>query len=56
MLYNNLLQLVWGQRQRWGKEIGVTKDCKGVIVLEKYKNAHHSNSHGVLWEIHDKCN
>jgi hypothetical protein len=37
-----------------GEEKVVTKDCKVVLILKKYKNAHHGNSHGVLQEMPDK--
>ena len=50
-LHNNLPQLVWSQGQRLGKEKVVTEDCKGVLILEKYKNAQCGNSHGVLQEM-----
>jgi hypothetical protein len=32
------------------KEKGVTKDHKGILIMENYKNAHNGYGHGVLWE------
>jgi hypothetical protein len=37
-----------------GEDKGVTKDCTGVLILVKYKNAYHGNSHSVLQEMPDK--
>jgi len=42
----------YGVKDRdWGKEKVVKKDGKGMLILEKYKNAHCGNSHGVLQEM-----
>jgi hypothetical protein len=38
------------QGQRWGKEKGVTKDCKGTLIKENYKNVQNGHGHSVLWE------
>jgi hypothetical protein len=43
-----------GSETEMGEEKGITKYCKSVLILEKYKNAHHGNSHGVLQEMPDK--
>jgi hypothetical protein len=33
-----------------GKEKGVAKDTKGMLITENYKNAHNGHGHGVSWE------
>jgi hypothetical protein len=33
-----------------GKEKGVTKDRKGMLITENYKNVHSGHGHGVSWE------
>jgi hypothetical protein len=37
-----------------GKVKEVTKDCKGMLIMEKYKNAHNGHNHGVSWEKPDE--
>jgi hypothetical protein len=32
------------------KEKGVSKDCKGMLIMKNYKNEHNGHSHGVSWE------
>jgi hypothetical protein len=39
----------WHVRERGrGKVKGVTKDRKGMLITENYKNVHNGHSHGVL--------
>jgi hypothetical protein len=33
-----------------GGEKGVTKDRKGMLITENYKNVHSGHGHGVSWE------
>jgi hypothetical protein len=40
------MKSVWLMRDSDG---GVTKDCKAMLIIENYKNAHNGHGHGVSW-------
>jgi hypothetical protein len=36
--------------RRGGREKGVTKDRKGIVITKNYKIVHNGHGHGVSWE------